>query len=186
MRPTYSTDGLENPVHFTEITKLVSLVKKGSYRVVALDNIGNLSSWVLIEYSEGDFAGSMIDLTLRVGGRIKLALHGTVDLSDKLNIIYDSETFEIDFDPHDHNTFIFSTSEGMFYSKLYKQSHDSTHIKGGPVVRRLDTSALGDMIRATSISYSDQGFILVGFEEGSIGLYHVSNFSSPLSIWYNA
>lgn len=183
--PTYSTDGLDDVIHFTEITKLVSLVKKGSYRIVALDNIGILSSWILIESSEGDFAGSLTDLTLNVGGKIKLALHGSVNLSDKLNIIYDSDTFEIDFDPKDHNTFIFSTSEGMFYSKLYNQSHDSTSTKGGPVVRKLDTSSIGDLIRVTSISFSDQGFVLVGFEEGSIGLYNV-NFSSPLSIWYNA
>jgi len=36
----------------------------------------------------------------------------------------------------------------------------------------------------TSISYSDQGFILVGFDDGSIGLYGTD--SSPLSVWYNA
>ena len=37
---------------------------------------------------------------------------------------------------------------------------------------------------STSISYSDQGFILVGFKDGSIALFN-SEYSSPLSIWYN-
>lgn len=185
MDPTYSTDGLDDMIHFNEITKLVSLVKKGSYRIVSLDAVGTLSSWIVIEYSEGDIAGSLADLTLKVGGKIKLALHGSVDLSDKLNIVYDSQTFEIDFDPKNQNTFVFSTSEGMFYSKLYNQSNDSTSVKGGPVIRKLDTSSVGELIRVTSISYSDQGFILAGFEDGSIGLYHI-DFSSPLSIWYNA
>ena len=185
MDPTYSTDGLDDMILFNEITKLVSLVKKGSYRIVSLDAVGTLSSWIVIEYSEGDIAGSLADLTLKVGGKIKLALHGSVDLSDKLNIVYDSQTFEIDFDPKNQNTFVFSTSEGMFYSKLYNQSNDSTSVKGGPVIRKLDTSSVGELIRVTSISYSDQGFILAGFEDGSIGLYHV-DFSSPLSIWYNA
>jgi hypothetical protein len=184
-QPTYSTDGLEEVVHYSQITKLVSLVRKGSYRVVALDNIGILSSWILIEYKQGNFAGSLADLTLRVGGRIKLALHSSSNLSEKLNIMFDSETFEIDFNPTDQNSFIFSSSEGMYYSKIYNQSNDSTSTKGGPVVRKLDTSTLGDFIRVTSISFSDQGYILVGFEEGSIGLYNVE-FSSPLSIWYNA
>lgn len=73
----------------------------------------------------------------------------------------------------------------MFFSKLYNQADDSTSIKGGPVIRRLDTSNVGDMIRVTSISYSDQGFVLTGFEDGSIGLYH-TDFSNPISIWYNA
>lgn len=185
MGPTYSTDGLEDMIHFNDITKLVSLVKNGSYRIVALDSVGTLSSWIVIEYNERDMAGSLADLTLKVGGKIKLALHGSVDLSDKLNITYDSQTFEIDFDPKDQNSFVFSTSEGMFYSKFYNKSDDTTSIKGGPIIRRLDTSTVGELIRVTSISYSDQGFILAGFEDGSIGIYHVE-FSSPLSIWYNA
>jgi len=183
--PTFSTDGLDDVVHYFEITKLVSLVKKGSYRIVAIDNIGKMSSWILIEFSEGDIAGSLADLTLKVGGRIKLALHSVVDLGLKLNIVYDPETFEIEFDPNDHNSFIFSTSDGMYFSKLYNQSDDSSSIKGGPIIRQLETINVGELIRVTSISYSDQGFILTGFEDGSIGLYHI-DFSSPISIWYNA
>lgn len=63
--PTFSTDGLPDPVHFFEITKLVSLVTKGSFRIIAIDNLGKMSSWVLIELSEGDFAGSLADLSLK-------------------------------------------------------------------------------------------------------------------------
>jgi hypothetical protein len=163
----------------------VSLVKKGSYRIVGLDSAGVLSCWVLIEFSEGDYAGSLADLTLKVGGKIKLGLHSTVDLSDKLGIDFELDTFEIDFDPNDQNSFIFSTSNGVYYSKLYNQSDDSVSLKGGPFVRKLESSSVGDFVRVTSISFSDQGFILVGFEEGSIGLYN-SEFSNPLSIWYNA
>lgn len=185
MTPAYSTDGLDNVIHVFDITKMVSLVKKGSYRIVALDSIGILSCWVIIENSEGDDAGSLTDLTLRVGGKIKLALHSVVNINEKLGIHFDPETFEIEFDPSDQNSFIFSTSEGVYYSKLYNQAGDSTSLKGGPVIRKLDSSSVGEFIRVTSMSYSDQGFILVGFEEGSIGLYN-KEFSSPLSIWYNA
>jgi len=183
--PTFSTDGLPEVVHFFEITKLVSLVTKGSHRVVAVDNIGKLSSWILIEFSEGDWAGSLADLTMKVGGRIKLALHSEIDLSEKLKIMYDPETFEIGFDPNDHNSFIFSTSDGMHYSKLYNQVDDNIDKSGGPIIRTLDTSSVGELIRVTSISYSDQGFILTGFEDGSIGLYH-TDFSIPISIWHNS
>ena len=185
LEPTFTTDGLPEVVHFFEITKLVSLVKQGSYRVVAIDNVGKLSSWILIEFSEGNWAGSLADLTMKVGGKMKLALHSEIDLSDKLKIMYDPETFEIDFDPNDHNSFIFSTSDGMYYSKLYNQVDDNVTKSGGPIVRTLDTTSVGELIRVTSISYSDQGFILTGFEDGSIGIYHI-DFSSPISIWYNS
>ena len=168
-----------------KLNKLVSLVKKGSYRVVGLDSVGMLSWWVLIEFSEGDYAGSLSDLTLKIGGKIKLGLHSYVDLSEKLGIDFELDTFEIDFDPNNQNSFIFSTSNGIYYSKLYNQSEDSVSLKGGPFVRKLESSSVGDFVKVTSISFSDQGFILVGFEEGSIGLYN-SDFSNPLSIWYNA
>lgn len=167
------------------LNKLVSLVKKGSYRIVGLDSAGVLSCWVLIEFSEGDYAGSLADLTLKVGGKIKLGLHSTVDLSDKLGVDFELDTFEVDFDPNDQNSFIFSTSSGVYYSKLYNRSDDSVSLQGGPFVRKLESSSVGDFVKVTSISYSDQGFVLVGFEEGSIGLYN-AEFSSPLSIWYNA
>lgn len=183
--PTFTTDGLPEVVHFFEITKLISLVRKGSYRVVAVDNVGKLSSWILIEFSEGDWAGSLADLTLKVGGKMKLALHSEIDLSEKLKIVYDPETFEIAFDPSDHNSFIFSTSDGLYYSKLYNKADDNSSKKGGPIIRSLDTSSVGELIRVTSISYSDKGFILAGFEDGSIGLYHI-DFSAPISIWYNS
>lgn len=44
---------------------------------------------------------------------------------------------------------------------------------------------IGEQAIVTSISYSDQGFILVGFDEGSIAIYH-TDYSSPISVWYNA
>jgi len=160
------------------------LVKRGSCRIVCLDGIGMLSSWILIELPESDMAGSLADLTMRAGSKIKLALQSVVDLSSKLNIVYDPDTFEIDFDPNDHNSFVFSTTEGMYFSELYSQSDESTSIKGGSI-RQLDTSSIGKFVKVTSLSFSDQGFVLIGFEDGSIGLYHI-NFTNPLSIWYNA
>jgi len=180
----FSTDGLPDPVHCFEIKKILSLVKRGSCRIVCLDGIGMLSSWILIELPESDMAGSLADLTMRAGSKIKLALQSVVDLSSKLNIVYDPDTFEIDFDPNDHNSFVFSTTEGMYFSELYSQSDESTSIKGGSI-RQLDTSSIGKFVKVTSLSFSDQGFVLIGFEDGSIGLYHI-NFTNPLSIWYNA
>ena len=135
-----------------KLNKLVSLVKKGSYRVVGLDSVGMLSWWVLIEFSEGDYAGSLSDLTLKIGGKIKLGLHSYVDLSEKLGIDFELDTFEIDFDPNNQNSFIFSTSNGIYYSKLYNQSEDSVSLKGGPFVRKLESSSVGDFVKVTPMN----------------------------------
>ena len=185
LEPAFSTDGLVDIVHYFDITKLVSLSSEGSHRVIAIDSVGKLSSWIVIQFSEGDWAGSLADLTLKIGGKIKLAFNHEIDLSQKLNIVYEPETFEIDFDPNDLNSFVFSTSNGLFYSKLFGDYDDISSTKGGAAARNLDTSAIGEMIRVTSISFSDQNYILAGFEEGTIGLYH-SDFSGPMTVWHNS
>lgn len=185
LTPTFITDGLDNVVHYFPISKLVSLVKKGSHRVVAIDSVGKMSTWIMIEYSEGDWAGSLADITLKEGGRIKLALHSEIDLAKKLDIVYDPDTFEIDFNPSDHNSFFFSTSDGLHFSRLFNQSDESISSDQGPIVKRIDTSNLGSLIRCTSLSYSDRGYVLAGFEDGSIGLYH-SDFTSQICMWYQS
>lgn len=185
LTPTFITDGLENVIHYFPITKLVSLVRKGSRRIVAIDSVGKMSTWIMIEYSDGDWAGSLADITLKEGGKIKLALHSEIDLAKKLNIVYDPDTFEIDFNPSDHNSFFFSTSDGLHFSRLFNQSDESISTEHGPIIKQIDTSNLGALIRCTSLSYSDRGYVLAGFEDGSIGLYH-SDFTSQICMWYQS
>lgn len=135
-----------------------------------------------MKLKEGDPAGSIADLTLCIEGKIKLVLNGVVNLSEKMRGSFDPETFQIDFNPSDKNQFCFSTKFGLFYSKINVTRGE---VFSSPTVRKLDISTIGTEVIVTSISFSDQGFILVGFDEGSIGLYH-SDYSSPLSVWYNA
>ncbi len=109
-----------------------------------------------------------------------MILSSTCSIEEKLGIGYDPETFELDFHPGDKNSFVFSTEFGLYYSKISK---DTGEMYSTPTIRQLDTATIGDQAVVKSLSYSDQGFILAGFLDGSIAVYH-TDFSSPLSVWY--
>lgn len=132
---------------------------------------------------EGDAAGSVADLTLNISGKSKLILNSATDYSDKLGHGFDPETFELDFHPGDQNSFVLSTEFGLFHSMISRKAKSDLFSEAS--MRRLDTSTLGTQNIVTSLSYSDQDFILAGFIDGSISIYH-SEFSSPLSVWYNS
>ena len=80
LEPTFTTDGFDNQVHNFSIQKIVSLYKKGSNRIVTMDESGVLGQWVVVRLKEGDAAGSIADLTLCINGKIKLVLNGTTNL----------------------------------------------------------------------------------------------------------
>lgn len=40
--PTFTTDGIEQQTHFNSIVKILSLYKKGSSRVVSMDESGTI------------------------------------------------------------------------------------------------------------------------------------------------
>lgn len=48
-----------------------------------------------------------------------------------------------------------------------------------------DTKLIAPNSLATSISFSEHGYVLVGFQDGTIALYN-TEYSSPLSVWYDA
>lgn len=64
-------------------------------------------------------------------------------------------TLELEFDPRDQNVFYFSTTSGLF--KLNRRESN--------VPSRLSTEGFGT---ATSLSMSDEGFLLAGFSCGSV------------------
>ena len=50
--PTYSTDGLPEPVHLAPVSKIVALYAETGTQVASLDEEGGLALWALIELSD--------------------------------------------------------------------------------------------------------------------------------------
>ena len=72
--------------------------------------------------SQPDMSGSEIDLTLSIGGQKKLLLNYQINLGAEYNFMFDPMTFEIDFNPIDLKSFMFSSSEGLFQGQRFENN----------------------------------------------------------------
>jgi hypothetical protein len=73
-----------------------------------------LTSWTIVNISNPDASGSEVDLTLSIGGSVKMLQNFCINLGDSFNFIFDPCTFEIDFHPVDLKSFMFCSTEGLF------------------------------------------------------------------------
>jgi hypothetical protein len=149
-----------------------------------LDELLTVSTWTLIEI-EGSNKVNDFDLSMRIGGRFKLIENFSLSLlyipkrEDKRSLIKESfleasvsQSLELEFNQQDTNIFYLSTPNGLYKFNRREEPLELT---------QLDTKGLGS---PSAISMSDQGYLLVGFTCGSIGLYH-QNYTAPLTVWYH-
>ncbi|KAK2505110.1 hypothetical protein MC885_014494 [Smutsia gigantea] len=137
--PTFSTDGTLTPASHcsalqamepisTAIYKKQSLVLSPistqeemsglSFHIASLDESGVLNMWVVVELPKPDIAGSISDLGLLPGGRIKLVHSAVIQLSGSLSHEDDefwgtTQTLNVKFLPSDPNHFIVGTDVGL-------------------------------------------------------------------------
>lgn len=163
--PIFATDALPNNQHVSPITRLTFVSKHGSSpaTIAAMDELGVISSWSVIELSPhlADKAG-VADLNLNIGGRYKLLenfqenMMFMPEVFDNANGFADiAQSMDLEFDPIDSNVFYFSTSGSLY--RCNRRVSD--------VPTKLSTEDLG---APTSISMSDSKYLLVGFSCGSV------------------
>ncbi|KAM5255328.1 cytoplasmic dynein 2 intermediate chain 1 [Ctenodactylus gundi] len=201
--PTFSTDGIltsvnhQSPLQTIEPLS-VSVFKKQSlvlspfstqedmsglsFHIASLDESGILNVWVVVELQKADMAGSISDLGLIPGGRIKLVHSSVIQLGDSL-AHKDSEfwettcTLNVRFLPSDPNRFVAGTDVGLISygtrqdlrvsPKWFKpQQHGLRPVK----VNVIDFSPFGEPI------------FLAGCSDGSLRL-HQLNSEWPLLQW---
>jgi hypothetical protein len=78
-----------------------------------MDESGQIISWTLVQLSQGDLAGSEVDIALNIGGKVKLIPNFQLDLKEN----YPAQnpfTYEIDFSPTDPNTYMVCSDNGLF------------------------------------------------------------------------
>lgn len=161
---TFQTDVLPEYQHFSPIRRLKFVSKVGSApaQIGAMDELGVVSSWSVMEI-QAHHADKIsdFDLNLNIGGRFKLLENYSENLMFMPDIFKEDGlhdiacSLELEFDPTDHNTFYFSTSEALF-----KCNRRESNV---PV--KLNSESLG---APTALSMSDQGYLLAGFSCGSI------------------
>ncbi|XP_041608654.1 cytoplasmic dynein 2 intermediate chain 1 isoform X2 [Vulpes lagopus] len=153
-----------------------------SFHVASLDESGVLNVWVVVELPRADIAGSVSDLGLIPGGRIKLVHSTTIQLSDSLcqkgcEFWGCTQTLNVKFLPSDPSHFIVGTDMGLISHgtrqdlrvspKLYKpQQHDVRPVR----VNVIDFSPFGEPV------------FLAGCSDGSIRLHQLTS-ECPLLQW---
>ena len=104
--------------------------------------------------------GSEVDTTLNIGGRIKLTPNFQINLQENFPMTSNPYTYEIDFSPNDPNTYIVCSDQGVFKGNRFNHQVD--------VFPKIYNTKSLNFAYATAISFSDQGYILIGFSSGSI------------------
>lgn len=153
-----------------------------SFHVASLDDSGVLNMWVVVELPKADVAGSISDLGLIPGGRIKLVHSAVVRLSDSLShkgyeFWGSTQTLNVKFLPSDPNHFIVGTNMGLISHgtrqdwrvspRLFKPRHRGVR----PVkVNVIDFSPFGEPV------------FLAGCSDGSIRLHQLTS-EHPLMQW---
>ncbi|XP_022369625.1 WD repeat-containing protein 60 isoform X1 [Enhydra lutris kenyoni] len=200
---TFSTDGILTSVNHCSPVQAVEPVSTPVYRkqsfvlspfstqeemsglsfhVASLDESGVLNVWVVVELPKADIAGSVSDLGLIPGGRVKLVHSAVVRLSDGLSHTRFEfwgamQTLNVKFLPSDPSHFIVGTDVGLISHgtrqdlkvspKLYKPQQPGMR----PVkVNVIDFSPFGEPV------------FLAGCSDGSIRLHQLTS-ERPVLQW---
>ncbi|XP_040840288.1 cytoplasmic dynein 2 intermediate chain 1 isoform X2 [Ochotona curzoniae] len=201
--PTFSTDGIltsvshQSPVQAVEPISVSACKKVSSvlspfstqeemlglsFHIASLDESGVLNVWVVVELPKADIAGSISDLGLLPGGRIKLVHSAAIQLGASLShrgsdFWGTTQTLNIKFLPSDPNHFIVGTDLGLV-------SHGTRQdLKVSPKLFKSQQNGIRP-VKVNVIDFSPFGepIFLAGCSDGSIRLHQLTS-EHPLAQW---
>ncbi|XP_055520578.1 cytoplasmic dynein 2 intermediate chain 1 isoform X3 [Leucoraja erinacea] len=199
--PTYTTDGILTAVNHSSAVKAIDPVSSASYdnciglslltsqqgssglsfQLASLDESGLLNLWVVVELQKADLAGSLTDLGLIPGGKMKLIHSSSIDVTSffpkNLMQLGCPRTLSIKFLPSDPNHFFIGTDIGLV-------SHGTRHgLQATPRLYRPQTSGARP-IQVTCIDFCnfEKTMFLAGCSDGTIRLHSVTN-EWPILQW---
>ncbi|XP_078088721.1 cytoplasmic dynein 2 intermediate chain 1 isoform X2 [Mustelus asterias] len=200
--PTFSTDGVLTAVNHSCAVKAVYPVSSAcfdnqgvglslfssqegcsglSFQLATLDESGLLNLWVVVELQKADLAGSLTDLGLIPGGKIKLIHSSSIDVNSffprNLMQLGPPQTLSIRFLPSDPNHFFIGTDIGLV-------SHGTRHgLQAAPKLYKPQINGARP-VQVTCIDFCHFGktLFLVGCSDGTIRLHSVTA-ERPIIQW---
>ncbi|XP_030682216.1 WD repeat-containing protein 60 isoform X3 [Nomascus leucogenys] len=153
-----------------------------SFHIASLDESGVLNVWVVVELPKADIAGSISDLGLMPGGRVKLVHSALIQLGDSLShkgneFWGTTQTLNVKFLPSDPNHFIVGTDMGLI-------SHGTRQdLRVAPKLFKPQQRGIRP-VKVNVIDFSPFGepIFLAGCSDGSIRLHQLS-CAFPLLQW---
>uniref|UniRef100_UPI00398E4727 cytoplasmic dynein 2 intermediate chain 1 isoform X2 n=1 Tax=Pristiophorus japonicus TaxID=55135 RepID=UPI00398E4727 len=200
--PTFSTDGVLAAVNHSCAVKAVDPVSSAyfdnhgaglsllasqegssglSFQLASLDESGLLNLWVVVELQKADLAGSLTDLGLIPGGKIKLIHSSSINVNSffprNLMQLGPPQTLSIRFLPSDPNHFFIGTDIGLV-------SHGTRHgLQTAPKLYKPQMNSVRP-VQVTCIDFCHFGktMFLVGCSDGTIRLHSVAT-DHPILQW---
>ncbi|XP_030611818.1 WD repeat-containing protein 60 isoform X2 [Archocentrus centrarchus] len=151
-----------------------------SFQLASLDETGVLNFWVVVELPKSSEAGSLTDLGLQPGGKVKLLHSSSLHTAERGVKTGPLDTLLLKFLPTDSNHFFIGTNMGLV---LHGTSHG---LKAPPKFYRFQEVEVLP-VDVTSIHFSPfrPHLFLVGCGNGTIRLHAVSH-DQPVAQWNNS
>ncbi|CAF2980353.1 unnamed protein product [Rotaria socialis] len=190
--PTFSTANIQfNDRHYNEVIRVLPLRttsvpnkndrSMNSFSLASLDRDGLIIIWSVVELMQSDEAGSIADLGLKPGGRVRMTQTSSIQIKQSIHMARDSiQAYDLscpssDFD----NLYVASNANAVYHMTRYGEM-------GSPAKLRI-SSDLGSQIEVTCLSFNPlmSKLLLVGTGHGQLNLYTTGR-DEPILTWPQA
>ncbi|CAF1134934.1 unnamed protein product [Adineta steineri] len=190
--PTFSTANIQfNERHYSEVIRVLPLQttnvtnnndrSSSSFSLASLDKNGLIIIWSVIELTQSDEAGSIADLGLKPGGRVRMIQTSSMQIKQSIYMAKDSiQAFDLSCPINDvDNLYVASNANAVYHMTRYGEM-------GSPSKLRVSTD-LEAQIEVTCLSFNPMvnKLLLVGTGHGQLHLYTTGR-DEPILTWSQA
>ncbi|CAF4506430.1 unnamed protein product, partial [Rotaria sp. Silwood2] len=176
--PTFSTANIQfNDRHYNEVirvlplrtTNLTNKVDRStnSFSLASLDRDGLIIIWSVVELMQSDEAGSIADLGLKPGGRVRMTQTSSIQIKQSIHMARDSiQAYDLSCPISDvDNLYVASNANAVYHMTRYGEM-------GSPSKLRI-SSDIESQIEVTCLAFNPiiNKLLLVGTGHGQLNLY---------------
>ncbi|CAF3784030.1 unnamed protein product [Rotaria magnacalcarata] len=199
--PTFSTANIQfNDRHYNEVIRVLPLRatsvpnkndrSMNSFSLASLDRDGLIIIWVttkkscflsVVELMQSDEAGSIADLGLKPGGRVRMTQTSSIQIKQSIHMARDSiQAYDLSCPSSDFDNLYVASNANAVY-------HMTRHGEMGSPAKLRISSDLGSQIEVTCLSFNPlvSKLLLVGTGHGQLNLYTTGR-DEPILTWSQA
>ncbi|CAF3439818.1 unnamed protein product [Rotaria sp. Silwood1] len=190
--PTFSTANIQfNDRHYNEVIRVLPLRttnmtnkvdrSTNSFSLASLDRDGLIIIWSVVELMQSDEAGSIADLGLKPGGRVRMTQTSSIQIKQSIHMARDSiQAYDLSCPTSDvDNLYVASNANAVYHMTRYGEM-------GSPSKLRI-SSDIESQIEVTCLSFNPiiNKLLLIGTGHGQLNLYTTGR-DEPILTWPQA
>ncbi|UJR38115.1 hypothetical protein I4U23_030795 [Adineta vaga] len=180
-----------NERHYNEVIRVLPLrttsmnnksdQSTGSFSLASLDRDGLIIIWSVVELIKSDEVGSVADLGLKPGGRVRMTQTSSIQIKQSIYMAKDSiQAYDLSCPINDvDNLYVASNANAVYHMTRYGEM-------GTPSKLRISTD-LESQIEVTCLAFNPMinKLLLVGTAHGQLYLYNTGR-DEPILSWPHA